>query len=198
MSVCLPSGRPASFILLSSLSPSPVLHAHQFLPSEYALSMVSCRLGKDPSVYFIVGTAMVYPEEAEPKQGRIIVFHYTDGLWPFFQRLRTQTSLSPVGTKYTFPVSFFTLILARPSRPLFAASIFLPGFTPHPLPVLSLCPVMPSSSCYFIIAFHQTLYSLHFLYNRSHFYSCSPLLLLFFSPPAPLAVLLKVHCMLFE
>ncbi|KAM9825322.1 DNA damage-binding protein 1 [Syngnathus typhle] len=56
-----------------------VLHAHQFLPSEYALSMVSCRLGKDPSVYFVVGTAMVYPEEAEPKQGRIIVFHYTDG-----------------------------------------------------------------------------------------------------------------------
>ncbi|XP_017269738.1 DNA damage-binding protein 1 [Kryptolebias marmoratus] len=56
-----------------------VLHAHQFLPSEYALSIVSCRLGKDPSVYFIVGTAMVYPEEAEPKQGRIIVFHYTDG-----------------------------------------------------------------------------------------------------------------------
>uniref|UniRef100_A0A3B3D4T0 DNA damage-binding protein 1 n=1 Tax=Oryzias melastigma TaxID=30732 RepID=A0A3B3D4T0_ORYME len=56
-----------------------VLHAHQFLPSEYALSLVSCRLGKDPSVYFIVGTAMVYPEEPEPKQGRIIVFHYTDG-----------------------------------------------------------------------------------------------------------------------
>ncbi|KAM4602421.1 DNA damage-binding protein 1 [Polymixia lowei] len=56
-----------------------VLHAHQFLPSEYALSMVSCRLGRDPAVYFIVGTAMVYPEEAEPKQGRIIVFHYTDG-----------------------------------------------------------------------------------------------------------------------
>ncbi|XP_064831146.1 DNA damage-binding protein 1-like [Oncorhynchus masou masou] len=56
-----------------------VLHAHQFLQSEYALSMVSCRLGRDPAVYFIVGTAMVYPEEAEPKQGRIIVFHYTDG-----------------------------------------------------------------------------------------------------------------------
>ncbi|KAF3832935.1 hypothetical protein F7725_026600, partial [Dissostichus mawsoni] len=54
-------------------------HTLKFLPSEYALSMVSCRLGKDPSVYFIVGTAMVYPEEAEPKQGRIIVFHYTDG-----------------------------------------------------------------------------------------------------------------------
>lgn len=64
----------------------PVLHAHQFLPSEYALSIVSCRLGKDPSVYFVVGTAMVYPEEAEPKQGRIIVFHYTDGQWPSFPR----------------------------------------------------------------------------------------------------------------
>ncbi|XP_056621586.1 DNA damage-binding protein 1 [Triplophysa dalaica] len=56
-----------------------VLHGHQFLQNEYALSMVSCKLGRDPAVYFIVGTAMVYPEEAEPKQGRIIVFHYTDG-----------------------------------------------------------------------------------------------------------------------
>lgn len=57
----------------------PVLHAHQLLQNEYALSMVSCKLGRDPAVYFVVGTAMVYPEEAEPKQGRIIVFHYTDG-----------------------------------------------------------------------------------------------------------------------
>lgn len=57
----------------------PVLHAHQFLQNEYALSLVSCKLGKDPNTYFIVGTAMVYPEEAEPKQGRIVVFHYSDG-----------------------------------------------------------------------------------------------------------------------
>uniref|UniRef100_A0A8C3U8F3 DNA damage-binding protein 1 n=1 Tax=Catharus ustulatus TaxID=91951 RepID=A0A8C3U8F3_CATUS len=56
-----------------------VLHAHQFLQNEYALSLVSCKLGKDPNTYFIVGTAMVYPEEAEPKQGRIVVFHYSDG-----------------------------------------------------------------------------------------------------------------------
>uniref|UniRef100_A0A8C4R1E9 DNA damage-binding protein 1 n=1 Tax=Eptatretus burgeri TaxID=7764 RepID=A0A8C4R1E9_EPTBU len=47
-----------------------VLHAHQFLPSEYTLSIVSCKLGKDPTTYFVVGTAMVYPDEAEPKQGR--------------------------------------------------------------------------------------------------------------------------------
>lgn len=59
--------------------PFPVLHAHQFLQNEYALSLVSCKLGKDPNTYFIVGTAMVYPEEAEPKQGRIVVFHYSDG-----------------------------------------------------------------------------------------------------------------------
>ena len=56
-----------------------MLHAHQFLQNEYALSLVSCKLGKDPNTYFIVGTAMVYPEEAEPKQGRIVVFHYSDG-----------------------------------------------------------------------------------------------------------------------
>ncbi|XP_030877814.1 DNA damage-binding protein 1-like, partial [Leptonychotes weddellii] len=56
-----------------------VLHAHQFLQNEYALSLVSCKLGKDPNTYFIVGTAMVYPEEAEPKQGRIVVFQYSDG-----------------------------------------------------------------------------------------------------------------------
>lgn len=59
-----------------------VLHAHQFLQNEYALSLVSCKLGKDPNTYFIVGTAMVYPEEAEPKQGRIVVFQYSDGEWP--------------------------------------------------------------------------------------------------------------------
>ncbi|XP_069757559.1 DNA damage-binding protein 1 isoform X1 [Narcine bancroftii] len=56
-----------------------VLHAHQFLQNEYALSIVSCKLSKDPNTYFVVGTAMVYPEEAEPKQGRIIVFQYSDG-----------------------------------------------------------------------------------------------------------------------
>ncbi|KAI8494230.1 DNA damage-binding protein 1 [Branchiostoma belcheri] len=56
-----------------------ILHAHQLLKDEFALSMVSCKLGDDPNTYFIVGTAMVYPEESEPKSGRIIVFQYTDG-----------------------------------------------------------------------------------------------------------------------
>ena len=49
------------------------------MPFEYATSILSCKLGTDPNTYYIVGTAMVYPEEAEPKTGRIIVFHYLDG-----------------------------------------------------------------------------------------------------------------------
>ncbi|XP_064600976.1 DNA damage-binding protein 1-like [Liolophura sinensis] len=56
-----------------------VLHAHQLLPNEFATSLISAKLGEDPNTYYIVGTAMVYPEEAEPKQGRIIVFHFSEG-----------------------------------------------------------------------------------------------------------------------
>ncbi|XP_049788661.1 DNA damage-binding protein 1 [Schistocerca nitens] len=56
-----------------------VLHAHQFMQGEYALSLVSSKLGDDPNTYYIVGTALVNPEESEPKQGRIILFHYQDG-----------------------------------------------------------------------------------------------------------------------
>jgi len=56
-----------------------VLHAHQLLPNEHATSLLSAKLGDDPHVYYIVGTAMVHPEEAEPKQGRIILFHFSDG-----------------------------------------------------------------------------------------------------------------------
>ncbi|KAM7292279.1 DNA damage-binding protein 1-like [Ixodes scapularis] len=56
-----------------------VLHAHQFMQTEYAMSIVSTRLGSDPNVYFIVGTAIVLPDESDPKQGRIIIFHWVDG-----------------------------------------------------------------------------------------------------------------------
>ncbi|ENN77681.1 hypothetical protein YQE_05832, partial [Dendroctonus ponderosae] len=55
-----------------------VLAAHQFMPQEYAMSLISCQLSHDPATYFIVGTATVNPEESEPKQGRIIVFHWSD------------------------------------------------------------------------------------------------------------------------
>lgn len=38
------------------------------IPSEYAMSLVSCKLGDDPNHYYAVGTAVVNPDEAEPKQ----------------------------------------------------------------------------------------------------------------------------------
>ncbi len=60
-----------------------VLHAHQLMSNEFATSLISARLGEDPNTYYVVGTAMVYPEEAEPKQGRIIIFCYNDGNFDF-------------------------------------------------------------------------------------------------------------------
>lgn len=56
-----------------------VLHAHQLMPNEYALSLISARLGDDPTPYYIASTALVVPDESEPKIGRIILFHYFDG-----------------------------------------------------------------------------------------------------------------------
>jgi len=56
-----------------------VLHAHQFMPNEYALSIVSAKLGEDTNPYYVVGTALVVPEESEPKQGRIVLFQWIDG-----------------------------------------------------------------------------------------------------------------------
>lgn len=32
-----------------------VLHAHQLMPQEYAMSLVSCSLGDDSNTYYIVG-----------------------------------------------------------------------------------------------------------------------------------------------
>ncbi|XP_058813684.1 DNA damage-binding protein 1 [Topomyia yanbarensis] len=56
-----------------------VLHAHQFMQTEYAMSLISAKLGNDPNTYYIVGTALVNPEEPEPKVGRIIIYLYADG-----------------------------------------------------------------------------------------------------------------------
>lgn len=44
-----------------------VLHAHQLMQSEYALSLISAKLGDDPNTYFVVGTGLVNPDEPEPK-----------------------------------------------------------------------------------------------------------------------------------
>ncbi|KAG1672861.1 DNA damage-binding protein 1 [Nymphon striatum] len=53
--------------------------SHQMLPYEYAVSLISTKLGDDPNTYYIVGTAIINAEESEPKLGRIIVFLYSDG-----------------------------------------------------------------------------------------------------------------------
>ena len=55
------------------------------MQNENATSLISAKLGDDPNTYYIVGTAMIYPEEAEPKQGRILIFHFTDGERVHFQ-----------------------------------------------------------------------------------------------------------------
>ena len=33
-----------------------VLHAHQLMQQEYAMSLLSCKLGEDPNPYYVVGT----------------------------------------------------------------------------------------------------------------------------------------------
>ncbi len=57
------------------------------MANEFATSLISAKLGEDTNTYYIVGTAMVYPEEAEPKQGRILLFNYADGM---LEKLCTQ------------------------------------------------------------------------------------------------------------
>ena len=56
-----------------------VLHAHQFMPSEYIIALMSAKLGDDPNTYYVVSTALVYADEPEPKVGRIIIFHFNEG-----------------------------------------------------------------------------------------------------------------------
>lgn len=56
-----------------------ILHAHQFMAQETALSIISTKLGDDPNVYYVVGTAFVNLEEKEAKLGRLIVFQWSDG-----------------------------------------------------------------------------------------------------------------------
>ncbi|XP_055622836.1 DNA damage-binding protein 1-like [Toxorhynchites rutilus septentrionalis] len=56
-----------------------LLHAHQFMQTEYTMSLISAKLGNDSNTYCIVGTVLVHQAEPEPKVGRIIIYHYADG-----------------------------------------------------------------------------------------------------------------------
>lgn len=66
-------------LLIMDQNTFEVIHAHQFMQTEFAMSLMSAKLGDDPNTYYIVGTAIVNPEEPDPKTGRIIVFHYNEG-----------------------------------------------------------------------------------------------------------------------
>ena len=54
-----------------------VLHAHQFMQNETALSIISSKLGTDET-YYVVGVCTVNPDEPEPRLGRIVVFQWAD------------------------------------------------------------------------------------------------------------------------
>lgn len=69
-----------SNLLIIDQNTFEVLHTHTFQPSEMAQSIASVRLGAGTAIagpeYYVVGTAMVYPDEPEPKHGRIVVFEW--------------------------------------------------------------------------------------------------------------------------
>jgi len=56
-----------------------VTHAHQMLDNECTTAVVSCQLANDPNTYYCVGTAIIYPEEPEPKEGRLILLQLVEG-----------------------------------------------------------------------------------------------------------------------
>lgn len=73
-----------------------VLHAHQFMPSESALSILSTHLGEGDDEYFVVGTAFVNNDEPEPKQGRLVVYK-----WAPDSSLQQVAELSVKGCPYS-------------------------------------------------------------------------------------------------
>lgn len=54
-----------------------VLHSHQFLSTEMAMSILSARIGEAHEEYFIVGTALINGDEPEAKSGRLAVFKWS-------------------------------------------------------------------------------------------------------------------------
>lgn len=46
---------------------------------ETPVSLISCKLANENNDYYCVGTAYVYPEDTEPKNGRLILFQLEEG-----------------------------------------------------------------------------------------------------------------------
>ncbi|CAI6352621.1 unnamed protein product [Macrosiphum euphorbiae] len=57
-----------------------ILHVYQLYSNEYALSIISTKLANDPNTYYVLGTALMAEECQDPKEGRIVVFHYDTSL----------------------------------------------------------------------------------------------------------------------
>ena len=65
-------------------SPYTATHGYQLLRAEQGVSITTCTLGPtspgaDPkaNIYYVVGTAIISPNEKEPQNGRILVFQVT-------------------------------------------------------------------------------------------------------------------------
>lgn len=56
-----------SLVIMDSNS-FEILHSHELRANEQGASVLSAKLGNDPTPYIIVGTAITSPDEAEPKQ----------------------------------------------------------------------------------------------------------------------------------
>lgn len=66
-----------NLLILNQDNLGEVLHAHQFLPNEAAMSIISTNLGTEDQFY-VVGTCYINAEEPEPKLGRLLVFQWKD------------------------------------------------------------------------------------------------------------------------
>lgn len=186
--VCLPLGLSfiageLAFISLSSLSlplrsPSrPPVPPERIRPQHGVVSP-----GKGPFGVFHRGHGHGVPRGGRAQAGP----HHR---LPLHRRLVAPilpphpTSLSLAGTKYTRPILHPYPRL--PSRPLFGASLPHPRLLCHF--VLS-CPRFASSSCYFIMAFHQTLYSRHFFCTITLIFIHAHLFFFFFLLPLHLSL----------
>lgn len=73
-----------------------VLHAHHFMQTEYVLSIISAKLGDDPNTYFIVGTALVNPDETDPKVCKIANAFCVGMFYKFFDIFSAVVSSSTI------------------------------------------------------------------------------------------------------
>ena len=62
-------------------------------------SLTSCKLGDDDTVYYVVGTGIVHPEEVEPKVGRLVIFTWADG------------KLTQVCFIYIYTYNYWTIVI---------------------------------------------------------------------------------------